>query len=534
MKPLIPSVLSCLLWGVLSSTALASDELVLGDVARPRISLELRDADVREALRMVARQSDVDIVLGGTVEGPITLKLVDATVAETLDAIMKVSGLQYTEQGKIITVSSMDDLLKQRQLAASLLGPNAQDGSGAPQLTEVRLFKLQYVDAARVQSTLTPLLSDVGSVTLLKTTDHVIQESGAAAKAGGQAAGLQIGGRLTSSSMGQPARSHTLVVSDVPERLERIAELVDELDTKPVQVLIEARFVEVALGKDDRLGIDWNVAIKAAGPNSPHIFPFNNTNLGGSNPNVTGGSQGGLFPAAPLSVTTPGIPGLFTFGTLDLTMFTGLLEMINDDSRVQIVSNPRVTVQDRTTATILVGERYPILSTTVTDQGTVTEELDRYEKIGVQLEVTPSVLNDDEIELFARPSTSTLGPVIKGSTGIEVARINTRQVDTSVTVMDGQTIVLGGLISSRESNTESKVPYLSAIPWLGDWLFSFESKATERVDLVVFLTVTIVREQGLTKSQQALFESTSFDVPDEEGGDSWWTPLEFTPSAPQY
>ena len=534
MKHAILTLLTCLVGGALSGTALASDDLVLGDIAPPRISLELRDADVREALRMVAKQSDVDIVLSSAVEGAITLKLVDATVAETLDAIMRVSGMRYTELGRIITVSTVAELLAQREQAEILNGP-AASGAGLPQLTEVRLFKLQYVDAERVQATIQPLLSDLGTISLLKTTDHMTQNSGSTYQGAGQLADIQIGGRLNSSTVGQPARSHTLVVVDVPERLGRIAELVKEIDQKPVQVLIEARFVEVALGKDDRLGIDWNVAIKASGPASPHIFPFNNTNLGGSNPNVSGGSQGGLFPDAPLSVSTPGIPGLFTFGTLDLTMFTGLLEMINDDSRVQIVSNPRIMVQDRTTATILVGERYPILSTTVSDQGTVTEELDRYEPIGVQLEVTPSVLNDNEIELFARPSTSSLGPLVKGSTGIEVARINTRQVDTSVTVLDGQTIVLGGLISTRNSKVVSKIPYLSAIPWLGDLLFSYESVATEKVDLVIFLTVTIVREQGLTSSQQALFESTTFDVPDEDADDEpWWSPLDFVPSAPQF
>lgn len=521
----------------------------VADVARPAdgqgISLELRDADVREALRMVAKQSDIDIVLSNAVQGSVTLELEDASLAETLDAIMAVTGLLYDDQGAIITVSTLDELVTQKQLSEQFFAEPGPPPGSAPALG-VELFRLEYVDAERVQSVIQPLLSEWGKVSLLKTADHVMQDNsmrnmqpglgGAMGSMQGQGgeADVQIGGRLNSSSQGQPARSHTLVVTDTAERLERIAAVVEEVDVKPLQVQIEARFVEVILGKDDKLGIDWNVAIRAAGAATATTFPFGFTSLGESNPGA-GLTSSDVLPPAPLDITTPGEPGLFTFGTLDYTTFTALLEMIDDDNRVQVVSNPRVLVQDRTTATILVGERFPILSTTITDQGTVTEELDRYEPIGVQLEVTPSVLNDDEVTLFVRPSTSTLGGFVEGSTGIQVVRINTRQVDTSVTALDGQTVVLGGLISSRQADITRRVPYLSRIPLLGN-LFTYEATEIERVDLVVFLTVTIDRDGGLSADERELFEKTSFTLPDpdDEDAEPWWTELDFSPSAPRY
>ena len=518
------------------SSARAADELLPGAASEPLISLHLVDTDVRDALRLVSLQSGVGIVLSNAVSGTVTLELDRKTLAETLDAIVGVTGLEYSMTDSVISVSTLDELLDAQhtrdELAASGEGWAA---SGPPEASEMRLFRLNYVDAERVRAMIAPLLSEFGRVSLLQTPDQLAKANAGNTGASGIMAELQIGGRLSTSSQGQPAKSHTLVIADAPDRLDAIAEIIREVDVEPMQILIEARFVEVALGKEDKLGIDWNMAFAANGGSAPHTFPFGSRTLGSYNPNVSGGAANGVFPNAPADVSTPGVPGLFTFGTLDFTAFSAVLQMIRDDSRVQVVSNPRVLVRDRTTATILVGERFPILSTTVTDQGTVTEELDRYEPIGVQLEVTPSVLDDQRVELIVRPSTSTLGLLVQGSTGIEVARINTRQIDTSVMALDRQTVVLGGLISTRASEVESRVPFLSDIPLLG-WLFTSQSTELEKIDLVVFLTITIMKDGGLTKGEQSLFDNTSFGHMGNAGDEQadWWSELDYTPSDAQY
>lgn len=496
----------------------------------PLISMQLRDTDVRDALRMVAQQGEVNIVLSNRVEGSVTLELQDATLGQTLDAIMSVSGLQYANDGSIITVSTLDELLEQRKKRLEFAQSTQVDNPPEP-IPETRLFHLKHVDAERMQSVVENMLSGIGKVAILKTSDHVAQDVGADQTPAGSETDLQIGSQLATTSMGQPARSHTLVVVDVAERLDQVSRVISEIDVKPMQVLIEARFVEVALGQDDKLGIDWNVVVKAAGSEAPHTFPFGNSTLGDFNPNVSGGSPGGVFPAAPSVVSGPGARGLFTFGTLDFSEFTAVLRMIEDDSRIQVVSNPRVLVKDRATATILVGERYPILSATITDEGTVTEQLDHYEPIGVQLEVTPSVLSDNDVELIVRPSTSSLGPLVQGSTGITVARINTRQIDTSVSVQDSQTVVLGGLISTRASSEERSVPFLGDIPFLGA-LFTHEATETTRIDLVVFLTISVLSDHGLTDSQQQVFDRTTLDLsnPVLQVDPTWYRKLDFISS----
>ena len=493
------------------------------------VTLAFADTDIRDAFRLVARQCEVNMVISNSVKGTVTLELEDATLDEALDALASVGGFQYSVRGSIVTVQTLEEILEQRKQRSEF--EEGQREPPADPSLETLVVKLKYVDAERIQPILAGLVSEIGSVSILKTSDHVALERGNDTGPEEITAGLQIGTRLSTSSAGEPARSHTLVVVDVGERLKVIERVIADIDVKPQQVVIEARFVEISLNDDQRLGIDWNVLARMTGANAPHNGPFGTSSLGSFDPSVEGGSAGGVFPEAPDSVSTPGEPGLFTFGTLDFTTFSALLEMIREDSDVEMVSNPSVVVRDRHTATILVGERYPILSANVSEFGTVTEQLDHYEPIGVQLAVTPSVLGD-EVEMLVRPSTSDLGADVEGSTGLTVARINSRQIDTLVTIKDGQTVVIGGLITTRDAETVTSVPLVGSIPLLGR-LFQHKSTVQERVDLVVFLTVSIVQEHGLTDEQRSLFDDTTPErsfAHDLRGR----TELELVPSPPQY
>ncbi len=500
-------------------------------VEAPRVTIDLVDSDVRDALQLVSKQAGVDIIAAMGVEGRISLSLQDATLEETLDAIASVGGFEVHRAGEIITLQTLEARMEHERRRAELAAVLTPPDQEVIVPLQPLVLRLKYVDAERVEGIVASMLSERGSVSLLKTQDHVEIERGVPDSGGMSSGSLQIGTQLSSSSAGQPASSHTLVVFDEQQRLDQIEEVVQALDVKPMQVVIEARFVEISLGNDERLGIDWNAVASMAGGATPTTLPFGNGSLGEFDPNEpTGGPS--VFPPAPNSVTAPGAPGLFTFGTLDFTSFTAMLELIRRDSNVQLVSNPRIVVGDRHTATILVGERYPILSANVSEFGTVTEQLDRYEPIGIQLAVTPAVLGD-EVEMLVRPSTSSLGPDVEGSTGLVVARINSRQIDTLVRVRNGQTVVVGGLITSREQELETSVPFLGSLPLLGN-LFRHTSKVSERVDLVVFLTVTIVEDNGLTPEQQQLFEDTRLTEEHALRARKRRSVLDFSPAPPLF
>ena len=531
MSQLTPYVLLSIAAGVANLSIPVANAQTLADAgtatrveavhAPGRVTVSFIESEVGDALRLVGRQCGVNMVISNDVKGAITLDLDGTTLDETLQAISKVSGLLYEQEGDIVTVYTLNEVLDSREKHQALLPEPIVE---APEPNETLVIQLRFVDAERVEPIIQTLLSETGSVSILKTSDHIARERGTQAQgggnqqgggqaqgqSGGNAAGFQIGSRLSTSSQGEPAKSHTIVVTDEPAALERIKRAINSIDLRPQQVVIEARFVEIALNDSQKLGIDWSVLARANGGSAPTTAPFGGSSLGTFSPNVAGGSPGGLFPAAPADVTLNGTRGLFTFGTLDFTSFSAVLEMVNRESDIEMVSNPSVVVRDRHTATILVGERYPILSANVSEFGTVTEQLDHYEPVGVQLVVTPSVL-DGEVELVVRPSSSSLGADVEGTTGLRVARINSRQIDTNITVKDGQTVVIGGLITTREVDTDTSVPYLSRIPVLGR-LFQSSNREEERVDLVVFLTVRIEQENGLSDAQRRLFDRTTFKI----------------------
>ncbi len=193
-------------------------------------------------------------------------------------------------------------------------------------------------------------------------------------------------------------------------------------------------------------------------------------------------------------------------GTIDLSQLTALVQANQSDNAIRLLANPRLLVYNNHSASILVGERYPILQATITDFGTVTEAFSEYIPVGVQLEVTPTIMMDGRISMLVHPSTSALGDDVVGTTGLRVARIRTRELDTRVIMNDSQTIVLGGLISDRKIHQANKVPGLGDLPGL-DILFRQENPRSERVDLLVFLTAHVESAAEVSDRDREVFDS---------------------------
>lgn len=293
----------------------------------------------------------------------------------------------------------------------------------------------------------------------------------------------------------EPARhARTVVVTDVPQNIARIADLIADLDKLPPQVLIEARIVEMSTDLQRQLGIDWDVNVLATGPVLNHELPLN------WRAGFSGGTQIRHSPDGTVQTSTS-----LALGTIDFSRLTALFRAHQTDNAIRLLANPRMLVHNNHSASILVGERYPILQATITDFGTVTEAFDTYIPVGVQLEVTPTIMMDGRVSMLVHPATSALGDDVIGTTGLRVARIRTREMDTRVIMRDGQTVVLGGLISDRKTRTINKVP------GLGDWpvfslFFRQESPRTERVDLLIFLTAHIEAATEISARDFEVFE----------------------------
>lgn len=182
--------------------------------------------------------------------------------------------------------------------------------------------------------------------------------------------------------------------------------------------------------------------------------------------------------------------GRISSATLSASDFNVILNALKTKDGVEVISNPSILTLNNHEATILVGERYPILKSSVSDVGTVVQTFDRYEPVGVQLQVLPRILHNDFVSMIIKPAVTTIGATV-GTASLQVNRINTREASTQLIVRSGDTIVIGGLISNREENDNSTIPFLGKIPVLGK-LFSYRHENAHKINLTVFVTPTII------------------------------------------
>jgi len=508
------------LWMIALLLGVVSDSLALeprpaeGVAGEKTITLNMQKGDIADALRLVAEQGGLNLVIGPEVKGEVSVYLTEASLETALRAITVNNGFAYSVEDGVISVS---------RPAPTNPGDLAQL---PPRVS--RVFNLRCVDAERVKAALehalsrTPDNKSYGQITVLnQNSDQTygvqrlsslggdlntggsgspdqFSTSGQATNRGALgtsgAPGVFGNAAVGADGLAPPRNARTLIVTDTEESVQRIAELIADVDKLPPQVLIEARIVEMSTDLQRQLGIEWNVNALANGPILNHQWPLNNRAGFASGSQIMRRSDGTPYNIAGLAL-----------GSVDFSRFTLLLEANQNDNAIRLLANPRLLVYNNHSASILVGERYPILQASVSNFGTVTEAFQTYIPVGVQLEVTPTIMMDGKISLLVHPATSALGEDVVGTTGLRVARIRTRELDTRVIMGDGDTIVLGGLISDRKVHSANKIPGLGDLPVL-DIFFRQENPRADRVDLLIFLTAHIEAATQISERDERVYE----------------------------
>lgn len=500
--------LAAAVWVVVAQVAGAADDPVAVAPGGERlITLQAAKTEIADALRLIAEQGGLNLVIGPDITGQVSAYLEDVPVETALRSLAVNNGLNYTVSGGVLTIS------KPAQATAD-------GGMAAPvPVLQTRVFNLQCQDAERVKDALefalTPngkikvlnenslpgyggtklseLSGDVGGGAGSSTSYGSFGTNNSTSTSGTASAGAS-GAVMNNMSGDIPRNARTLVVTDTEENLARIADLISDLDKMPPQVLIEARIVEMSTDLQRQLGIDWDVNILANGPTLNHALPLE------WRAGFAPGSQTRYAPGGQAQTQAA-----MALGTIDFSMFQALLRIHASDNTIRLLANPRLLIFNNHSASILVGERYPLLQANITDQGTLTESFDTYIPVGIQLEVTPTILADGRISMLVHPVTSSLGDEVVGTTGLRVRRILTREIDTRIAMHDGQTVVLGGLISDRKSRTINKTPGLGDLPVL-DLFFRQESPTAQRVDLLVFLTARVENASKIGERDQRIFD----------------------------
>jgi type IV pilus assembly protein PilQ len=393
------------------------------------VTLDFRDADIRNVLRILAYKSGVNIVAGPDVTGLITIQLTDIPWEEALKVILKTYGYGYERSGNVITVNTYEKLAEKRKIEKELADQE-------PLVTEV--FSLNYAKAKEVSVSLREMLTPRGRVNF-------------------------------------DERTNTVVITDSMSSMEKIKKVMPALDLVTPQVLIEAKVVETKLDNDDKLGIDWTAVVTAFGAQRPMNWPF---------PNVAANKYTtDAFPAAPSTE--------FKYGTLNFTQFQAVLEFLSTRTDTNILSNPRIVTLDNQPASITVGTKWPVAQYTYNSEQAKWQVSGwEYQDYGIILKVTPHVNKEGYITMDIAPQVSDkTGEVTFDTAAVPV--LSTQETMTKVMIKDGETLIIAGLLKDKTTETKHKIPILGDIPIIG-LVFQSNEKVLEKDDLLIFITPHII------------------------------------------
>ncbi|GAH71199.1 unnamed protein product, partial [marine sediment metagenome] len=254
-------------------------------------------------------------------------------------------------------------------------------------------------------------------------------------------------------------------------------EIISELDQPPPQVLIQVLLAEVRLDDTTDFGVDWNFAATSGSKSIDTGTNFGiQTDIGKSGFNLAiSGSELSFF-----------------------------LRALQAQGRLEVLSRPQILASDNQEAEINVGQRVPFIrDSRITEQGTTLNTLD-YEDVGIILRVTPRINPDGSVRMEVSPEISSIADsTVQVSETVNAIIVNSRRADTTVTVQDGHTIVIGGLITTEDQKREDKVPLLGDLPGLG-WLFKKTKLVKIRTELLIILTPHVLRnvEEADAESQK--------------------------------
>jgi len=411
-----------------------------------KLSLNFQDIEVRSVLQLIADFTGLNLVASDTVGGSITLRLQNVPWDQALDLILKTKGLDKRQIGNVLLVAPADEIAARERLE---LETTKQIAELAP--VRLDIIQVNYAKAAEV-------------VALVQADQELISSRG---------------------FISSDDRTNTISVRETTEKLNEIRRLVSTWDVPVRQVSIEARIVRAQTSVAESLGVRWGGA--SFGDNGN-----NSTVVGGSLETV--GSVMGAGAANSTSVTFPGALAVdlgvsgdgassFAVGFSGGDFLVDLeLSALESDGKAEIVSQPRVVTADRQTASIKSGQEIPYQE--ASSSGATSTS---FKEAVLSLEVTPQITPDDKIIMDLEVTQDSRGE--ETSSG---PAINTNSVTTQVLVANGETIVLGGIFESTNTETTTKTPFLGDVPYLGR-LFKRTQTTELRSELLIFITPKIIK-----------------------------------------
>ena len=429
-----------------------------------RLSLNFQQIEVRAVLQLLADFTNLNLVTSDSVTGSITLRLQNVPWDQALDIILKAKGLSMRKNDNVVMVAPTEEITAREKLE---LESQQQIEELAPLRSEY--VQINYAKAADIAA----LLKSEGNQLLTPTRGNVTVDE----------------------------RTNTLLVRDTQAKLEDINRLVKKLDIPVRQVLIESR---VVIANDDfakdigaRFGFNQSYSEKIggneiliAGGMEGHIdnigLADTGTFMGGGAGIINDSDAENLLVNLPqtLSSTRGGAVNLLV-GKIGSFLLQLELSAMQQEGQGEIISSPRVVTSDRNKATIKAGVEIPYQEASSSGATTVS-----FKEALLKLEVTPQITPDDRVimDLLINKDNPDFSRSVNG-----VPPVDKREIETSVLVDNGETVVLGGVFERAKSKSIERIPFFGDLPYVG-FMFKQEAEQDNNSELLIFITPKILKE----------------------------------------
>lgn len=402
-----------------------------------RLRVTVQDSDIRDVLELLSQEGDLNILPTKSVTGSVSASLVGVDVESALVAILRSTGFVARREGKFIYVGTPEDFQQMDQTADVLT---------------TRVYRPNYVRAAELQTLIAPLLTTgIGKVTVSTPALMDIPASQ-----------TNTGGDMLSGT-------DVVIVKDYERVLLQMDQLVQEVDCRPRQVLLDAMIISVKLSDENKFGINWQLLKHKA-----------NVRLGLGTPPASAGSIG--FD-----------DGGLTFGFVDDSL-GNLIVALETIGETNVVAAPRLLCLNKQRAEIQIGEQLGYVSTTVTE--TSSTQSIQFLDVGTLLRLRPFISGDGSIRMEIHPELST--GTVEVDQGLTLPNKEVTQVTTNVMCQNGSTVIIGGLIREDLQTDVDQIPVLGNIPIAGA-LFRQRIDKTDRREILVLITPRLVDEPVLSQ-----------------------------------
>ncbi len=389
------------------------------------VTLNYKEVELAAVLRSLAATYELNLVTAEAIKGKVTINLSGVSLEEALNTMLKVNGYA---------------LHKDKNVFYILPGPTTQDIG-----LETVSVDLKYLNGAEAEALLKKLLSGKGEIRVNEATN-------------------------------------SLVITDYSQMVRNVKDLISTIDVKPVQVLIEAKIIDITQQDLRNIGVTYS-----AGQTERYGI-------------IKSLTSAAIDVAGPSSLLTG---GQMVLDSLNISYFNvdATIDALIRDQKAHLLASPSIATLNGKEARIVIGEKFPYKEQTQTTTGTT--ETTKFVEIGITLKVTPQVGPNGEITMKVHPEVSSVTDA-----DLEAGpRISTREADATIRVKDGQTIVIGGLIETEKNMTRDKIPILGDLPIIGA-VFSSKSNDDTQNELAVFITPRIIQDAedlpaGTTKQREA-------------------------------